>query len=460
MLLEEKSKKNTSMQPFLIKNAILINEGRQYKASVLIEDEKIAEIIEEELPESYGKNFNIIDASEHYLIPGVIDDQVHFRDPGLTHKGDLYSESKAAAAGGVTSFLDMPNLIPQTTTLELLEKKHELAQGKALVNYGFYIGGTNKNWRELTSSRLDLACGIKIFMGSSTGNMLVDNSEVLHKFFANSKVLIATHCEDEQTIRENLQKAIAEYGDAIPISAHPIIRSREACYKSSSLAVNLAKQYDARLHILHLSTAEELDLLQQGAIRDKNITAEACVHHLWFSDEDYERLGRYIKWNPAVKTPKDRAALLEAVNNDIIDVIATDHAPHTIEEKTGIYTKSASGGPLVQHSLQTVLELHEQGKITKEHLVKKMCHSPAELFGIKNRGYIRKGYQADLCLFKKQAHKVTKNNLLYKCGWSPFEGTEFSHTITHTFANGHLIYKEGKFDESIKGQGLRYNSHI
>ncbi|PVX52653.1 dihydroorotase [Balneicella halophila] len=445
------------MKNTLIKDATIINEGREFKGSILIENEKISEIIEGNVSDSYGQNYNIIDASGSYLIPGVIDDQVHFREPGLTQKGDLYTESKAAAAGGVTSFMDMPNLIPQTTTLPLLEDKHALAQTKAMVNYGFYIGGTNENWKEITAADLNLACGIKIFMGSSTGNMLVDNREVLNNFFANAKILIATHCEDEETIRTNIKNALEKYGEDFPIAMHPQIRSREACYKSSSLAVKLAKQHDARLHILHLSTADELQLLEKGNINNKQITAEACVHHLWFSDEDYKRLGRFIKWNPAIKTSKDRDALIQALNENVLDVIATDHAPHTLKEKSGVYTKAASGGPLVQHALQAVLELHEQGKFAKEQVVHKMCHAPAQLFGIKNRGYIRKGYQADLCIFKKEKHTVNKDNLLYKCGWSPFDGTTFSHTITHTFANGHLIYNNGKFDESIKGQALIYN---
>lgn len=445
------------MKTILIKNASLLNEGKQYKASVLIDGEKIQDILSGEIPVSLEQNCHVIEAEDAFLIPGLIDDQVHFREPGLTQKGDLYTESKAAAAGGITSFMDMPNLIPQTTTLELLEAKHALATEKSVVNYGFYIGGTNENWKQITSSNLDLACGIKLFMGSSTGNMLVDNSEVLHHFFANAKILIATHCEDEQTIRTNLHNALTQYGEDIPIEMHPIIRSREACYKSSSLAVNLAKQHDARLHILHLSTADELKLLEKGALKNKRITAEACVHHLWFADKDYERLGKFIKWNPAVKTAQDRAAILQAVKDNRIDVIATDHAPHTLNEKTGVYTKAASGGPLVQHALQAMLELAAQGKISKEKIVEKMCHTPAELFGIKNRGYIRKGYQADLCLFKEIPHTVTKANLFYKCGWSPFEGTTFSHSITHTFANGHLIYQEGKFDESVKGQALRYS---
>ncbi len=445
------------MQPRLIHNATIINEGKQFKGSVLIEGETIQEIFQGEVPQSLLENCTIIDAEGQFLIPGVIDDQVHFREPGLTHKGDLYTESRAAAAGGMTSFMDMPNLIPQTTSLQLLEEKHKMAQEKALVNYGFYIGGTNENWKEITSANLDLACGIKIFMGSSTGNMLVDNQEVLQKFFQNAKILIATHCEDEMTIRTNLQNAINQYGEDIPIPMHPLIRSREACYKSSSLAVNLAKKYEARLHILHLSTADELALLESGEIRNKHITGEACVHHLWFADDDYEKHGAFIKWNPAVKTAKDREALLEAINNDTLDVIATDHAPHTIDEKSGVYTKAASGGPLVQHALQATLEMHEQGKISKERIVQKMCHAPAELFGVKNRGYIRKGYKADLCLFKKVPYTVSKANILYKCGWSPFEGTTFAHTVTHTFANGHLIYQNGKFDESVKGQALEYN---
>lgn len=445
------------MKSCLIHNATIINEGKIFKASILIENDLIKDIIKSEVPESLLQNCKVIDAKNSFLIPGLIDDQVHFREPGLAHKADLHSESRAAAAGGITSFMDMPNVSPQTTTLQLLEDKHALAAEKALVNYGFYIGGTNENWKEITSSNLDLACGIKIFMGSSTGNMLVDNQEVLSNFFKSAKILIATHCEDEQTIRTNMQNAIVKYGNDIPIAMHPIIRSEEACYKSSSLAVDLAKKYDARLHILHISTAKEITLFERGNSKDKHITAEACVHHLWFSDEDYERLGKFIKWNPSVKTAKDRDAILQALKDNCIDVIATDHAPHTLGEKMGVYTKSASGGPLVQHALQAMLELTEQEKISKEKIVEKMCHTPAELFHIVNRGYIRKGYKADLCLFKKKTHTVSKGNLLYKCGWSPFEGTEFSHTITHTFVNGQLIYKEGKFDESKKGEALRYN---
>lgn len=445
------------MNSFIIKNATIINEGKQYKGSLLIADEKIIDIIEGELPESFGVNHTTIVAEGYYLIPGLIDDQVHFREPGLTQKGDLYTESRASVAGGMTSFLDMPNLIPQTTTLELLEAKHKLAEGKALANYGFYIGGTNENWKELTSAKLDLACGIKLFMGSSTGNMLVDDQEVLQKFFSKSKLLIATHCEDEYTIRTNLQQHLTQYGEDIPITLHPIIRNEEACYKSSSRAVNLAKKYDTRLHILHISTAKELELFESGTIQNKHITAEACVHHLWFSDEDYQDLGRFIKWNPAVKTKFDRQALQQAINENKIDIIATDHAPHTIEEKSGVYTKAASGGPLVQHALQALLELEIQGKISKEKIVQKMCHAPADLFHIENRGYIRKGYKADLCLFRKLPYTVNKNNILYKCGWSPFEGVTFSHTITHTFVNGHLVYQNGVFDESRKGQALCYN---
>lgn len=444
------------MKPYLIKNVTLINEDETFQASVLIEGEIIVDIFRKDIPTNLLQTCTVIDAESAFLIPGLIDDQVHFREPGLTHKADLYTESKAAAAGGMTSFMDMPNVLPQTTTLELLEAKHCLAQEKALVNYGFYIGGTNENQKEITSTNLDLACGIKLFMGSSTGNMLVDNQEVLHKFFANAPILIATHCEDERTIQANLQKAIAQYGKDIPIVRHPLIRSREACYKSSSLAISLAKQNDTRLHILHISTAEECQLFAANNLKDKRITGEACVHHLWFSDEDYPNLGRFIKWNPAVKTAQDRAAILQAVKDNRLDVIATDHAPHTLEEKLGVYTKVASGGPLVQHALQTMLELSEQGKISKEQIICKMCHAPAELFGIKNRGYIRKGYQADLCLFTKKTHTVTRENILSKCGWSPFENNTFSYTITHTFANGHLIYKNGTFDESVKGQALRY----
>ncbi len=444
------------MNTYLIKEATVINEGSIKKASVYIEKGKIKEIFEGEIPSGLN-NVSVVDASDSILIPGVIDDQVHFREPGLTHKGDLYTESRAAVSGGTTSFMDMPNLVPQTTSLALLEEKHEIAASKALGNYGFYLGGTNENWKELTSSDLNLACGIKIFMGSSTGNMLVDSKEVLHQFFANSKILIATHCEDEATIRHNLATHIAQYGEDIPMHLHPIIRSEEACYRSSSLAVELAQRYGTRLHILHISTEKELSLFTQGDLQNKNITGEACVHHMWFDDRDYERYGAKIKWNPAIKKPSDKLAIREAIRTDLLDVVATDHAPHTWDEKKGAYTQAASGGPLSQHALQAMFELYEQGVFSREKIIEKMCHAPARLFGVRDRGFIRKGYYADLVLLKKQNHTVTKDNIRYKCGWSPFEGTTFSYSITDTFVNGHRVFSNGQFDESQKGQALTYS---
>ena len=440
----------------LIKNANIVNEGSVKKGSILIEGNFIKKIIYDEI---FPEVNQIIDANGKYLFPGLIDDQVHFREPGLTHKGEIYTEAKAAVAGGITSYMEMPNTQPQTLTQELLEKKYERAAEVSLANYSFYMGTSNDNLEELLKTDPSSVCGIKIFMGASTGNMLVDNPTVLDQIFSKSKMLIALHCEDEQTIRENTQKAVEKFGENIPITEHPTIRSREACYKSSSRAIQLAKKYNTRLHILHISTKEELDLFtNEVPLKDKRITAEACIHHLWFFEKDYNEKGAYIKWNPAVKNESDRDAILEAVLNDRIDVIATDHAPHTIEEKKQSYLKCPSGGPLVQHSLQAMLELHHQGKISLAKIAEKMCHNVADMFDIDRRGYIREGYYADLVLVDlDKPYTVKKENILYKCGWSPLEGTQFPYQINSTFVSGHLAYHLGQFDESKKGTRLQFS---
>ncbi len=386
----------------------------------------------------------------------MIDDQVHFREPGLTHKANIGTESKAAVAGGITSFIEMPNTIPQATTQDLLEDKFEIASKTSYANYSFMFGGTNDNLEELLKTDPKNVAGVKLFLGSSTGNMLVDNEEVLEKIFSSTKLPISVHCEDEETIRKNTQEFIDKYGEDIPIKNHPIIRSEEACYLSSSKAIELAKKTGARLHVFHLSTAKEMELFRNDIpLKEKQITAEVCVHHLWFSDKDYDEKGTLIKWNPAVKTENDRDALWEALLDDRIDVIATDHAPHTFEEKNNKYTKAPSGGPLVQHAVIAILEKVKEGVIPIEKAVEKMSHNPAILFNIEKRGYIKEGYYADIVLIDpNQNWMVEKNNLLYKCGWSPFEGQKFSTKITHTFVNGNLIYNDGIFNDQVKGKRL------
>ncbi len=445
------------MKSFLIKNAKLVNGGVITEADVLITGEKIAAI---------SKNLNkisadtrVIDASEKYLLPGLIDDQVHFREPGLTHKADIASESRAAIAGGITSFIEMPNTIPQTTTQKLLEEKFALAEGKAYANYSFMFGGTNDNLEELLQTDPKNVAGIKLFLGSSTGNMLVDNGKVLEKIFSSTKLLIAVHCEDEETIKKNLLKYTKKYGEDIPVKFHPVIRSEEACYLSSSRAIALAKKTGARLHVFHLSTAKETGLLtNEIPLEEKQITAEVCIHHLWFDDKDYETKGTLIKWNPAVKTAKDKAGIWEALLDDRIDIIATDHAPHTLEEKSQVYTKAPSGGPLVQHALLAMLEFYRQGKISLEKIVEKMCHNPALIFKIDRRGYLKENYYADLVLVDlNKSTKVEKDNILYKCKWSPFEGTTFHSAITHTFVNGNLVFDQGKFEDQPRGKRLVFN---
>lgn len=443
----------------LIKNAFVVNEGKTFKGGVLIKDGKIAQVFEGS-PSFTAEE--VIDANEQYLLPGIIDDQVHFRDPGLTHKGDLYTEPKAAVAGGVTSFMEMPNTQPGAVTKELLEAKYTRASEVSLANYSFYMGTTNDNYQEVASLDYNQICGVKIFMGSSTGNMLVDSIKALEKLFCKTRVIIATHCEDDPMIAENLAKFKAEYGDEIPVKYHPEIRSREACYASSSKAIEMAKKCDTRLHVLHISTQEELALFRNDIPHtEKRITAEACVHHMWFSDEDYDEKGTLIKWNPAVKTKADRDAIFQAVLDDRIDVIATDHAPHTLEEKQNPYTSAPSGGPLIQHSLVAMLELVRREKITIEKVIEKMSHNVADLFDLQERGYIREGYFADLVLVDlNDPWTVAKENILYKCGWSPFEGTTFHAKVKKTFVNGNLVYNEGEFDETTKGMRLTFDRGV
>jgi len=441
----------------LIKNAQVVNEGKIEKLDVLIENDFIVEI--NKSIKNYPSNTLLIDATGKFLIPGVIDDQVHFREPGLTHKATIETESRAAVAGGITSFIEMPNTNPQATTQELLENKFQIAAKSSYANYSFMFGGTNDNLEELLKTDPKKVAAIKLFLGSSTGNMLVDNQEVLEKIFSSTKMLIAVHCEDEATIKNNLEKNKALYGEDIPIQLHPKIRSEEACYISSSKAIALAKKTGARLHVFHLSTAKEMQLFtNQIPLGEKQITAEVCIHHLWFDDRDYAEKGTFIKWNPAVKTKADKDALWKALLEDKLDVIATDHAPHTLQEKQQVYTKAPSGGPLVQHGLLAMFEAVKNNKIVLEKVVEKMCHNPGKIFKIEKRGFIKKGFYADLVLV--DTHKsqlVTKENILYKCGWSPFEGTTFHATISHTFVNGNLIYKEGVFDDKKKGKRLVFN---
>jgi dihydroorotase len=441
----------------LIKNATLVNEGKTFSSDVLIVDGKIASI---QKNISAGENTKIIDASGLHLLPGLIDDQVHFREPGLTHKAEIYTEAKAAVAGGVTSFMEMPNTVPPATTQELLEQKYTRASEVSLANYSFYMGTTNTNIDEVLATDPKTVCGLKVFLGSSTGDMLVDNEKELDEIFSKVKMLIAVHAEDDGMIKNNLEKFKAQYGDNIPAKFHPQIRSREACFASSSKAVARAKKFGTRLHVFHLSTADELSLFDNSIpLKEKYITAEVCVHHLWFTDADYDRLGNFIKWNPAIKSAADRDALWNAVLDNRIDVIATDHAPHTLEEKNLVYTKAPSGGPLIQHSLIAMLEKSFEGKISIERVVEKMSHAVADLFRIEKRGYIREGYWADLVLVNLNSPwTVTKESLLYKCGWSPLEGNVFRAKVEKTFVNGNLVFDNGKFDESVRGMRMLFGS--
>jgi dihydroorotase len=446
------------MGSILIRNATIVNEGISFKGDLLIKDEVISAIGSSgQIKPPSGAR--IIDASGLLLTPGIIDDQVHFREPGLTHKGDIFSESRAAAAGGITSFMDMPNTVPQTVTLEALNEKYRLGAEKSLINYSFLIGATNNNLDEIMKADPKVVCGIKVFMGSSTGNMLVDNKDSLKNLFKNARLPICAHCEDEPTIRKNTDLFRKKYGEEVPFNMHSLIRSREACFISSSYAVSLAREYNTRLHLFHLSTADEMKLLSNEILLEqKRITGEVCVHHLWFDDSDYDTLGSRIKWNPAIKTRFDREALISAVNNDLIDVVATDHAPHTLEEKAGNYFKTPSGGPMVQHSLVAMLELWHRNIFSLEKVVEKMCHNPAILFNIKGRGFIREGYKADLCLVNPDdPWTVSKDNILYKCGWSPFEGTTFRSKVVQTFVNGTSVYNKGILNENYRGERLLFD---
>jgi len=439
----------------LIKNATLVNEAQVYQADVLIENQLIKEISSKITIEADYT----IDAKGLHLLPGVIDDQVHFREPGLTNKANIYTESKAAIAGGITSFMEMPNTNPQVLTQELLEDKYQIAAETSIANYSFFMGASNDNLEEVLKTDPKKVGAIKIFMGSSTGNMLVDNRAILEELFSKSPMLIAVHCEDEQTIQENTIAAKKEFGEAVPISEHPNIRSAEACYKSSSMAVELAKKHNTRLHVFHLSTEKEISLFDNTLpLAKKLITAEVCIHHLWFDESKYAEKGTLIKWNPAVKKTSDKEALFQALLDDKLDVIATDHAPHTLEEKNNTYFNAPSGGPLVQHALPAILAFVKQKKISIEKVVEKMCHNPAICFKVENRGFIREGYFADLVLVNlDKPWEVNKKNILYKCGWSPFEGEIFNAQITHTFVNGHIAYEYGNFDETQRGMRLTFD---
>lgn len=446
---------------YRIINADIINEGERFKGELWVRDSKIYKLLnyDHQSKPSDDDEYELIDARGRLLIPGVIDDQVHFREPGLTYKGEIYTGSKAGIAGGVTSFMDMPNTKPQTLTQELLQMKYDRAAEVSLANYSFYMGASNDNIDEIVKTNPETVCGIKVFMGASTGNMLVDDPETLEQIFAKANTLVAVHCEDEETIRSNTEKYREKYGEDVPIACHPDIRSAEACYKSTAFAVGLAKKHKTRLHILHVSTGAELELFDNtNPLPEKRITAEVCVHHLWFCNKDYEEKGTWIKWNPAIKTEQDREALLQGLLDNKLDIVATDHAPHTIEEKKNTYFKAPSGGPLVQHSLNAMLELARQGKISLEKVVEKMCHAPAECFHVDKRGFLREGYWADFVLIDQECPwEVSKGNILYKCEWSPFEGVTFNSKITHTFVNGNLVYEDGTFNESIKGQRLLFN---
>lgn len=440
----------------LIKNAQIVNEQTIKTADVYIEGDTIAKI---GTSISVEKAHQTIDAEGLYLIPGAIDDQVHFREPGMTHKETIKTGSLAAVAGGITSFMEMPNTNPQSVTHDLLEEKFTQASKTSYANYSFKFGGTNNNLEEIKKINPKTVAGLKLFLGSSTGNMLVDDWDALEQIFKHSPVIISTHCEDEDTIKRNTKIYRDKYGDDIPIKFHPKIRSEEACYLSSSRAVELAKQTGARLHVFHLSTGKETALFDNSIpLKDKKITSEVCIHHLWFSEEDYEEKGTYIKWNPAVKTAQDRETLLQALLDDKIDVLATDHAPHTIEEKEQVYTKAPSGGPLVQHAIPALLEFYHQGKISLEKIVEKYCHNPAILFDVHKRGYIREGYKADLALLNlNKSWTISKSNILYKCGWSPFEGQTFKSQVEKTFVNGKLIYDNFEFNDIKNAQRLEFD---
>ena len=438
----------------IIRNAKIINENEQFIGDIAIEDSFISEISKKSISGTFNNEY---DATGLMAIPGMIDDQVHFREPGLTHKAEIFSESRAAVAGGITSFMEMPNTVPNTVTQELLENKYQIAKGNSIANYSFFMGANNDNLKEVLKTNGKNVCGIKVFMGSSTGNMLVDDQETLSQIFKNSSLLIATHCEDEQTIKKNLVKFKNRYGDNIPFEMHPKIRSEEACFLSSSRAVELAKKYQSRLHILHISTEKELALFNNNPLSKKRITSECCIHHLWFNDQDYKDKGSNIKWNPAVKTENDRKALINAININVIDVIATDHAPHTEKEKLNTYLTAPSGGPLVQHALLALLELEKTKQISLNQIVKKVSHDVAECFKIEKRGYLRTGYYADIAIINPNKKiLVDKGNILYKCNWSPFEGTTFSCSIESTFVNGNRVYHNGLFNDELASMRLKF----
>ena len=443
------------MKSILIKNAKIVNEGIIFEGDVLIENQYIVQISKT----IFSATATIIDANGKFLLPGIIDDQVHFREPGLTYKGDIASESRAAVAGGITSYIEQPNTIPNAITQEILEEKYKIAAQKSFANYSFMMGGTNDNIEEILKTNPRNVAGVKLFLGSSTGNMLVDNPQSIERIFSSTELLIAVHCEDETTIKNNLEKYKLLHNNDVPVTMHHLIRSAEACYKSSSAAIKLAKKTGARLHVFHLSTAVEMDLFANDIpLEQKKITAEVCIHHLWFSNEDYETKGNFIKWNPAIKTTADRDALWKALLDDRIDVIATDHAPHTFAEKSMPYLEAPSGGPLVQHALVAMLEKVRQQKISIEKMVEKMCHNPAIVFKIEKRGFIREGYFADLVLVQTSApYLVSQENILSKCGWSPFEGQTFASTISHTFVNGNLVYENGQVHEIPVGERLLFN---
>jgi len=440
----------------LIKNGRIINEGDEFLSDIYIEGNKIKEISPSISPKS--SDTTTIDAEGNYIIPGLIDDQVHFREPGLTNKGEIYTESRAAVAGGITSYLEMPNTIPQTTTQSKLDDKFKIASKNSLANYSFMFGGTNDNIEEILKLDPKEVPALKIFLGSSTGNMLVDNIEVLEEIFSKCNLPIAVHCEDESTIKKNLKLYSEIYGEKIPIKFHSKIRNEEACYLSSSMAIDLAKKTGARLHVFHISTKKETNLFTNTIdLKDKKITSEVCIHHLTFTDDDYEKYGSRIKWNPSIKTSNDQDGLWKALNDDRIDIIATDHAPHTYEEKNNDYINCPSGGPLVQHSLVAMLEGYHKNKIKLEKIVEKMCHNPAILYEIENRGYIREGYYADLVIFNlNNPWTVNKENILYKCGWSPFEGTTFRSRISHTIVNGNIVYFKDKIIDKYMGKKLTF----
>jgi dihydroorotase len=441
----------------IIRNAKITNENKEFIGDIAIEDSFISEISNQSISGTFDKE---LDASNLLLVPGMIDDQVHFREPGLTEKANIFTESRAAVAGGITSFMEMPNTVPNTVTQQLLEEKYQIAKQNSVANYSFFMGANNDNLKEVLKTEGEHVCGIKVFMGSSTGNMLVDNKETLSQIFKNSPLLIATHCEDEQTVQKNLAFFKEKYGSNIPFEMHPAIRSEEACYLSSSMAVDLASKYESRLHVLHISTAKELELFKSELeLKEKKITAECCIHHLWFNDQDYQKNGSKIKWNPAVKTEFDRKSLINAINSDIIDVIATDHAPHTRKEKMNGYLNAPSGGPLVQHALLALLELEKNKQISLKQLVKKISHDVADCFKIEKRGYLRPGYYADFVLIDQNKNTtVNKENILYKCGWSPFEGYNFSSSINSTYVNGKRVYHKGVLNEKTNSMRLKFKN--